>query len=174
MPGESDRISDRVLIALRRIMRAVDLHSRKLVQLHGITGPQLIVLTELVASGAMTVGSLAREVSLSHATVTGILDRLERRGLIRRERSDDDKRKVFVSASTAGRAILEENPPFLQERFLSRLSELRDWEQSLILSSLQRIVAMMEAEEIEASPVLMSGPLNATTLDVQKSPTAET
>jgi DNA-binding MarR family transcriptional regulator len=151
--------SEAVLVALRRIMRAIDLHSHQLVQQLGVTGPQLIVLQELARSGAVPVGNLAKAVSLSHATVTGIVTRLEKRQLVQRSEDDQDRRRVLVGVTPAGEALLATAPPPIQESFVTEFERLEDWESSLILSSLQRVVAMMEATELEAAPILATGPI---------------
>lgn len=154
-------IEEQVLVALRRIIRAIDLHSRLLVQQHGITGPQLIVLREIAAMGLISAGDLAGRVSLSKGTVSGILERLEKRGLVVRQRSHDDRRLVLIRATDQGTAMLQSAPSPLQDQFVRKFSALQDWEQSLILSSVQRIVAMMQAEDIDASAVLATGSISA-------------
>ena len=68
-----------VLVSLRRIIRAIDLHSRSLIQRFGLTGPQLIILEVLVDRGECSMTELSEAISLSMATVTGILSRLENR-----------------------------------------------------------------------------------------------
>ena len=73
-----------------------------------------------------------------------------------------DRRKVLVSPTAAAEAALADAPPLLQEHFTSSFSELPDWQQNQILSSLQRIVALMEAGHVEAGPILTTGPLDAT------------
>ena len=65
-------LSEEMLVALRRVMRAVDLHSRSLVQSHGLTGPQAMLLKEADRASSITAGELAKRVSLSQATVTDI------------------------------------------------------------------------------------------------------
>ena len=162
MSGSRDEIDEGVLRALRQIIQAIDLHSRKLIKECGLTGPQLIVLGNLSRSGESPVGELARDINLRHATVTRILDRLEKRELVVRKRSDHDKRKVMADITEKGRKVLETAPSPLHERFLSEFGTLLEWEKSLVLSSLQRIASMMQAEEIEAAPVLVSGPIAAT------------
>ena len=153
-------VHEQVLMSLRQIIRAVDLHSRKLVHDHGLTGPQLLVLRTLDRMGVVPVGTLAKEIILSHATVTGVLDRLEKRVLVRRTRSDLDKRKVLVGVTEAGLVILESAPSLLQEDFVERLSKLKPWEQTLILSSVQRIASMMQADELEVEGTLEGLPLS--------------
>jgi DNA-binding MarR family transcriptional regulator len=144
-------------VALRRVIRAVDLHSRALVRSHGLTAPQALVLKEVVAARELAVGALAQRVSLSHATITDILNRLERRALVVRSRSEMDRRRVLVRATPAAEQTLERAPPLLQESFASRFAQLADWEQTQLLASLQRIAAMMDAERIDAAPVLAAG-----------------
>jgi DNA-binding MarR family transcriptional regulator len=150
-------IEDRVIAALRRIVRAIDLHSRHLVERFSITGPQLIALQELARLEKAPVGVLARNVHVSHPTMTGIVDRLENRGLVVRLRDETDRRRVSVSVTDEGHAVLDQAPSPLQENFREELAKLDDWEQTMLLSSLQRIAAMMDAEQLEASPVLTTG-----------------
>ncbi|MEN8163789.1 MAG: MarR family winged helix-turn-helix transcriptional regulator [Acidobacteriota bacterium] len=154
--------TNQVMAALRRIIRAIDLHSRSLVQRFGLTGPQLVVLKELLDDSPQTVSALAVSVNLSQATVTGILDRLERKSMVSRVRDSKDKRKVMVSPTLAAEDALAGAPPLLQEHFTEAFVGLPDWEQTQILSSLQRIVALMEAGDVEAGPILTTGPLDAT------------
>jgi len=147
---------DQVLVSLRRIIRAIDLHSKKMERESGLTGPQLLVMRLTGAHGEITSGVIAREVSLSQATVTTILDRLERKGLLKRERSADDKRKVILTLTEAGEKALENAPKLMQESFIRSFNQLEGWEQSLILSSLQRVSDMMNATDLDAAPLLDS------------------
>lgn len=149
-------IGDDVLIALRRIIRAIDIHSRFLAQRYGLTVPQLVILQELRRLGEASGSELAKAVSLSQATVTGIVMRLETRGLVMRRRSESDKRRLPVRLAPAGERLLESAPPLLQESFSRQFHRLRDWEKSQILSSLQRLVAMMEAHNVDIAPFLGS------------------
>jgi DNA-binding MarR family transcriptional regulator len=159
-PVPESAITTEVLAALRRIIRAIDLHSRELVQRYGLTGPQLVVLKELLSRAPRSVSELARVVNLSQATVTGILDRLEKKSMIERLRSQVDRRKVLVSPTSTAEEALSGAPPLLQEHFTSAFDKLPDWEQHQILSSLQRIVALMEAGDVVAGPILTTGPLD--------------
>lgn len=139
-----------VLSTLRQIIRAIDIHSRQLSKQYGLTGPQLIVISEIGQYGPMTIGELARRISLSQATVTTILDRLELKELATRERDSRDKRRVYVAITEKSRTILESHPNFLQDAFVRRFNALEDWEQTLILSSIQRLSTMMNAQDLPA------------------------
>jgi DNA-binding MarR family transcriptional regulator len=148
---------EEILRSLRRIMRAVDLYSRKLVTETGLSGPQLVCLRELARFGPMQSSHLAQSVNLSPATVTGILDRLESRALIARERQLADKRRVLVSLTEPGREALSEAPPALQDSFLFKLRALPVRQQAAIDTTLKQIVSMMAAEDLDAAPMLIAG-----------------
>jgi DNA-binding MarR family transcriptional regulator len=152
-------LTDDVLVSLRRIIRANDLHSRKLGRETGLTTPQLVVMRSIedAESEAPTISEISRRVSLSQATVTNILNRLESQKLVRRQRSAADKRRVNLSVTPAGRKLLQNAPQPLQEGFVVRFNQLADWEQHLIVSSLARIAAMMDAEDLDAAPLLVPG-----------------
>lgn len=151
MNGRGD-ISYDVLVTLRQIIRAIDMHSKQLVKKYGLTGPQLMVLKEIRGDEDINIGRVAKKVSLSQATVTNIIDRLETRGMVTRERSSRDKRRVIVRVTEKTEELLDTNPSVLQEEFVRKFSKLEEWEQNLILSSIQRISRMMNAEDIELTP----------------------
>lgn len=148
-------VEEEILRALRRISRAIDLHSRYLASTFGLTGPQLVSLRAVGQLEQATPSDLAREVSLSQATMTGIIDRLAARQLVTRERISKDRRRVTIRLTEAGRALIEQAPSPLQERFVERLSELTEAEQLEIRDTLERIVRMMDGEDLDAAPVLV-------------------
>lgn len=151
---------EEVLISLRRVIRATDLHSKHLAKTTGLTAPQILLLQTIRDHRNVTIGELANQVSLSQATVTTILDRLEKRNFIYRKRSELDKRKVHAYLTDEALEVLNNAPIPLQEHFTHQFSELEDWEKMMILSSLQRIAQMMDAQNIDASPVLHVGTLD--------------
>jgi DNA-binding MarR family transcriptional regulator len=150
-------IEDQVIAALRRITRAIDLHSRGLLQQIGLTAPQLATLRAVQRLQPITVSALARSIHLSQATMTGILSRLEKRGLVTRLRSGSDGRAVVVQLTSRGADVLQVAPSLLQDRFRRELLQLQQWEQTQMLATLQRIASMMDAEDLDAAPVLAAG-----------------
>ncbi|MDD3953363.1 MAG: MarR family winged helix-turn-helix transcriptional regulator [Lentisphaeria bacterium] len=145
----------RILRAMRRIIRSVDLHSREMVQRFQITTPQMVCLSVVSESQGITLSKLADSVSLCASTVTGIVDRLEARGLVRRRRASNDRRKITLVITAAGRQLIAAAPPLLQDKFSARLSALPELEQVTIALSLERIVDMMGAGDLSTSPHLM-------------------
>lgn len=149
-------IEHQIVAAIRQIVRAVDLHSRRLVEVFGLTGPQVAVLQIVARLGPTPVTVLARSVHLSAGTASGIIDRLERRGLVRRARSDADRRTVLISITPEGANLVDRAPSLLQDRFRGELERLESWERLGMLSTLQRIASLMGADEIDSVPHLIS------------------
>lgn len=105
----------------------------------------------------LTPGYLAKATSLSQATVTSLIDKLESRDLVERRRDSADKRRVYVDLTQSGLKMVQEAPDNLQARFGARFSELESWEQSFLVAALERTAALLEAEDLDAAPVLDVG-----------------
>ncbi|AEC20084.1 MarR family transcriptional regulator [Pusillimonas sp. T7-7] len=154
----------RILRALRRITRSVALHSRQLAAYSHITAPQLICLRAVIEHGPLTATAISREIHLSASTVVGILDRLEDKGLINRERGREDRRIVFVTATQAGIKLAHDTPSPLQQKLADALNALPEQEQAAITSSVERIVDLMESDGV--APQEAPGELASPILDV--------
>ena len=150
-------LTEDILISLRRILRAIAIHSRQIATKHALTVPQLLVLREIDRERDIKMGPLADRVNLSRATLSNIIDRLVRRGLVRRRRDARDRRIVHVRLTGEGMTILAQAPPLLQEHFIEELSKLDDDRLAGIRSALDLVVTMMDAERLDASPVLSTG-----------------
>ena len=172
--GGEQTTSQEVLVGLRRIIRAIDIHSRYLAKTFGLTGPQLVLLREIADHDGITIGHLADKVSLSQATVTSIIDRLESKKLAVRQRSENDRRKVTLTITDNGRAVLNTNPTFFQEAFVREFERLEQWEQTQILSSVQRLSRMMTsnsiADELSLQPAMRDGEFLGAEIDTQNGP----
>ena len=150
----------RILQALRRIIRAVDIHSHKLSTQHKVTGPQLACLMIIEEGGPLTSSNLAKKVYLSPSTLVGIIDRLEEKKLVERNRSSVDRRQVHISITPTGEALIAAAPSLLQDTLANGLVELPEIEQVSITMSLEKLVDLMEARHIGAAPLLETGSLN--------------
>jgi DNA-binding MarR family transcriptional regulator len=131
-------------LALRRLQRASEIHAKRLGRHSGLTPIQLLILHSIKAMGESTLGDLAKQVSVSQATLSTIIDRLENRELLQRIRSKSDKRKVHLALSDKGAAVIQAEPALLPSAFLDRFGKLADWEQLMLLASLQRVAGLLE------------------------------
>lgn len=152
-----------LLIALRRITRAIDLHSKRLQKESGLTTSQLLVIEAIEKLSDPTPSSIAREILLSQGTVTNLIDRMERNGLVRRVKSASDKRSVGLVTTPEGLKRYQNAPELLQAEFLTEFRKLETWEQHHLLSAVERVASMMDASGLDASPILVSGEIDTTT-----------
>jgi len=150
-------LEENILTALRRISQAIDIWSRELWLDFGLTAPQLATLREILAGKNVTPVTLATALHLAQPTVTGILHRLEKRGLIKRERSTSDRRSVLAVVTTRGKDLAKRAPPLLRDRFRQELGSVSQRKQTEILSILQQVAAMMSAPETPGAPFLFLG-----------------
>jgi len=150
-----------LLVSMRQIIQAIDIHSRTLNKRFGLTGPQLVVLLEIYQKGQISITPLSKATSLSQATVTDITKRLATKGLIDRKKREDDRRAVNLFLTETGTEVMKDLPSPMQETFAKRFSTLEDWEQMMILSAFERVVTLMSAEKLDASPIMYTGPIQS-------------
>jgi DNA-binding MarR family transcriptional regulator len=157
--NQDDDIGYQILRSIRKILRRTSEHSRQLLQAAGLTVPQLLCLKAIGNSKEeeATLVFISRAVGLSNPTVSRILDRLENAGYIRRERGSSDRRKMYLQVTPAGRKRLDSLPPPLQDEFLARVRKLSKAKRMALLHSLEEIVDLMEAGDLEAAPILVPG-----------------
>lgn len=152
--------SQKALVLLRQIIRSTDMQDKEISRSTGLTPAQLMVMQTLRESFPLTTGELAKEIALTQATVTSILDRLEKKELVARERGVEDKRKVWVSPTDAGIELMKGAPTMQQDLFVRHFEDMQSWEQSMVVASLERISFMLNAQHLDAAPVLDIGQLD--------------
>lgn len=149
--------TDSSLIALRRILRATELYGRELAQAAGLTAVQFRVLQVVAETRHCTPTDISARMGVSLATVTSLVDKLVRQDMVLRERAKIDRRQTNIVMTQRGEAALHTAPDALQQRYVRRFEALEDWEQAQLVSSLERIASMLDAEDLDASPVLDMG-----------------
>jgi DNA-binding MarR family transcriptional regulator len=150
-------ISNAVLRAIRRVLRAADQGERRLAAATGLTPSQLLVLQEIERRGETTPGAVAVSLQFGQATVTNIVDRLTATGLATRRRSERDKRQMLLRLTEPGQSMLQTAPDLLQNQFRERFGLLPPWEQAMILAALERLGELLDASEIDAAPLIDTG-----------------
>ena len=145
---------DEIVQLVRRIVRLSHVQSRRMVQRFGLTGPQLICMQALFRAGELTPTALARAVELSPATVTGIVHRLEARGMVQRTRSQVDRRSSVLTLTEEARETFATLPRSLESRFTERLQSLSEYEQASLINALRTLVDLM-VEDSQTAPELI-------------------
>jgi len=137
---------DAILETLRIITKRLSEHSHRLSREAGLTMPQFLCLKAVAELGSSaTVAKVAKRVHMGAPTVSGVLDRLERSGLVRRERGTTDRRRVYAVLTDEGSRRLRELPQPLRGGFVDQLQALSDEERSRIGAVLASVASMLGA-----------------------------
>ena len=149
--------SEEVLVALRKIIRATDQNSKRLNREAGLTIPQTVLMNAIASHPGATLGEITQRISLSQATVSTIIDRLEERKLVERQRNQRDKRVVNVRLTETGVTLLAKTPAPLQQVFVRHFDNLEQQQQGAIIDSLQAVATLFGATDVDAAPILTLG-----------------
>ncbi|MFT4535904.1 MAG: DNA-binding MarR family transcriptional regulator [Saprospiraceae bacterium] len=148
-----------ILVKLRKIIRSINLESKKIQKEYGISIPQLLVLqflskqTDYKASAK----NIKNYINLNASTVSGIVSRIEEKGLVARLANPEDKRGMFVTLTAKGAELLRESPTTLQEKMSKRLQKLSTKQIEELNSSIETLTQLMDAENVDAAPMITLG-----------------
>ena len=151
-PRETTAPRFEVLGDIRRIIQASDVFSRKLHKTSGLTTTQALVIRAIAELGETTSSAVAKSASISTATATAVLDRLELNGLIERYRSEQDRRIVHARLTSKGKTITRAMPNLMDEEFLSRFQQLPLKRREEIASAFREVAQMLNADANDAAP----------------------
>ena len=129
--------------SVRRIAQAIDVRSREIARLTGLTLPQLLVLQSIRAMGEVSTSAISRDVSMSPPTVVAVLDKLEAKGMVVRYRSTIDRRVVHARLTEAGRQALATSPGLLGEGFMSTFDLMNRDQRVAMALAVDRLATMM-------------------------------
>ncbi len=145
-----------ILIKIRKIVRSVDIESKKIQKEYGVSIPQVLCLNFLHGSPnyLSTQGVIRKFLNLNSSTVSGIINRLEKKGLLARLPKTGDKRVFNIALTSAGDKLLSTIPALLHEQLSERLQKLDDAELKKVEHSLDTLVTLLDIQQIEASPLI--------------------
>ena len=145
-----------ILIKIRKIVRSIDIESKKIQKDHGVSIPQVLCLNFLHESPnyQSTQGEIRKFLNLNPSTVSGIINRLEKKGYLARLPKLGDKRVVNIALTSAGDKLLGTIPSLLHEQLAEKLQKLKDEELKKIEVGLNTLVTILDIEKVEASPVI--------------------
>jgi|SRR6056297_3349173 len=150
--------STQILIRIRKIVRSINLESKQIQKKYGISIPQLLCLQFLHESGNFqaTHKAITRYLELNSSTVTGIINRLQKKGFVARLPKQQDKRTTYISLTSAGEQMLKNSPQLLHTRLSDKLDNISAESIEVISDSLDKIISLLEIQDMEASPVLVA------------------
>ncbi len=137
--------------SLRRIVKAIEDYSHEVSGRFGVTGPQLWALKTISREGSLPLGELSKKMYLDPSTVTGVIDRLEGKGYVVRDRSHEDRRVVNVRLTPLGESLVKKAPNPAQGKLIHGLRRLSEDELSTIYHSVEKLVEIMEAQNLQVT-----------------------
>jgi DNA-binding MarR family transcriptional regulator len=140
-----------VMQSLRRIFKGIQDYSHEVSSKFGITGPQLWALKTISQNGSLSLRDLSERMYLHPSTITGVVDRLEKKGYVIRKRDQVDRRVIYVGLTTEGRKLVRKAPNPAQGKMIYGLKHLKGRDLNLIYHSVRKLVEIMEAQNIKAT-----------------------
>jgi DNA-binding MarR family transcriptional regulator len=145
-----------ILIKLRKIIRSINLESKKIEKELGISIPQLLVLQYL--SDQNDYRAFAKDIkeyiNLNASTVSGIISRLESKSLVAKLPKPNDKRATYIILTAKGADLLYKYPPTLQEKLSKRLKKLTPEKVEELNKNIELLTLIMDVEDMDAAPLL--------------------
>jgi len=139
-----------VLRLLRRLFRAIHVYSKAILAKAGLSGPQVWALTILEAHPGLSARELAARMFVHPSTLTGIVERLVRKGAVERVVDRKDRRGVRLSVTATGRRVLKATPPPVQVGLTRALGGLPTRRLRELRRSLERIARETEVQRVRA------------------------
>lgn len=137
---------DRILEAIVYLYTESRRVTKELARQHGLTGPQVTALKLLEGFGTLSLSELGARMSAKSSTVTGLVDRMERDGLVRRRRSREDRRVIHLEATPAGARIAAEVPVTAMEIFGDALRSLSGEDRAQLMRILGHLAERVRVE----------------------------
>lgn len=145
-----------ILIKIRKIVRSINLESKKIQKEYGVSIPQVLCLNYLYRSTnyQSTQGKIRQFLNLNSSTISGIINRLEKKGLLAKLPKQGDKRVVNIVLTSAGAELLQQIPELLHEELSQKLEKLSQQQFKEIERGLDALVNLLDLQGVDASPLL--------------------
>jgi MarR family transcriptional regulator, organic hydroperoxide resistance regulator len=150
-PISRDTAIAEIMQSLRRIFKAIQDYSYEVSDKFGTTGPQLWALKTISQNEILSLGELGRRMYLHPSTITGLIDRLEKKGLVERDRDQTDRRVIKVRLTSKGKGLVKRAPNPIQGKMIYGLRKLKRKELNSIHHSVQKLVEVMEVQDVKAT-----------------------
>lgn len=138
-----------IIYFIQRLMQAAECYNKELNKEHNISIPQLNCLMTLYENGPLPLNVIAQSILVNSSTVTGIIDRLEEKGMANRKRVSPDRRVITVALTEDGRMLAQNAPPPLQTKIVAGLKKLPSPGREQIVDALSKLTHMLDVDDQE-------------------------
>ena len=149
MNPENEGVIKEIVGSIRKLVRAVYLDSQKISRQFGLTGQQSQVLRLLLNGGSMSSADLSRLMYVTPSNMTGIIDRLERKGLVERIRKEGDRRVALINLTEAGKKLGKDIPDPIEKRLINELIDLDKDHVQFISMAMNQILDLIDVKDVE-------------------------
>lgn len=149
--GQADRIQQAIYL-IRKLMQAGAYYTKELNKKYNVSAPQVACLSALLEGGPMALTQIAKRIMVNSSTLTGIIDRLEGKGLVARTRTSLDRRVITLELTEEGRKLAERAPPPIQMKMVEGLRQLEDPERERIIQALSKLAEMIDSRDFGSQP----------------------
>lgn len=153
MIPQNQAVINELVGSIRKLVRAVYLDSMKMAKKYGLTGPQSAVLRLLANNGDLSSAALSRRLYVTPSNVTGIIDRLEKKGYVRRTRKEGDRRVTLITLTESGQQLSKRIPDPIEKKIITELADLEPQHVEILKMAMQQIVDLIDTEDVEETPL---------------------
>ena len=143
-----DRVKE-IIFLIRKLMHGAEMYTKELNKKYSITSAQLNCLLALYENGPLPPSQIAKHMMVKSSTVTGVIDRLEKKRLVTRQRNSPDRRIINIQLTSDGKKLAKIAPPPIQQRVVDGLQQLSSRELDQIIFSLAKLTKMLDLQDLE-------------------------
>jgi DNA-binding MarR family transcriptional regulator len=153
-PNAKDKVfpSDQtrqIIFSIRRLIQASEIYSKELNKKYQISAAQLNCILTLYEHGPLPPSKIARHMMVKSSTVTGVVDRLEKKGLAERIRNSPDRRMITIQLTEGGKRLAENAPPPIQQKIIDGLKQTENVKKEQIVNALIMLTGMLDVQDLE-------------------------
>ena len=138
-----------IIFSIRKLMQAGEFYTKELNKKYQVSAPQLNCLISLYENGHLPPSQIAKYIMVKSSTVTGIVDRLEQKGLVKRFRDSPDRRIITIELTDSGKNLAKNAPPPIQQKIIDGLKKLTKDELDQIIFSLTKLTDMLDVQHLD-------------------------
>jgi len=140
-----------IVYSIRRLMQAGEHYTKELNKIYNVSAAQINCLLSLHENGPLPPSQIAKHVMVNSSTITGIIDRLEKKDLVKRLRISKDRRVITVELTKNGKILAENAPPPIQQKIIDGLNQLSPSEIEQISLTLKRLTDMLDVQDLKVT-----------------------
>jgi len=145
------RYTKDIIYSIRRLMQAGELYTKELNKIYNISSAQLNCLLALYENGPLPPSQIAKLIMINSSTVTGIIDRLEQKGLVKRLRISADRRIITIELTKNGKVLAENAPPPIQRKIIEGLNKISKKDIKRVADTLTKLTNMLDVQDLEVT-----------------------